>query len=139
MMLLNLMEKVRQTIKSVIERLAGEPASLPIPQADVAFHQLGAKKEITDKQINVDAAAIGLILKSAGYNPLQALALVSKIYGGVTGCLTKSIVVNGVPYTAGDIQNQFFARCNDERLFVKSEIDKITKEMIEQQGHTRMH
>lgn len=131
--------EMRQRIKSLMEKLAGEPASAPVEQANPDFMQITMKKEINDAQIGVDAAALGLILKSAGYTNLQALDLLARMYGGFVSALPKKNMIDGAAMTPSDIQEKFFVKCMDERRVCEEYRAEIISKLFPMPAGAKLH
>lgn len=75
---------------------------------------------VTPDRIQVDSAAILVTLLSSGYEPMEFLALLAKVYGALMSSAPSEIPVEGtsIVLTPNQIRDQFFAKCEDERNYL---------------------
>ncbi len=71
--------------------------------------------------IKLDAAAIIVVLMSAGYDPIAVLALLSRVYGSIMASAPPVIgMKDGKPLTVDKMQEHFFKACVNEREIFQS-------------------
>lgn len=73
----------------------------------------------TDKQILIDSTAITEMLIDAGYEPIESLSLLAKIFGATVGTMPDNMRdQNGTPLTQQDVETNFFFACRTDRKIV---------------------
>lgn len=74
------------------------------------------KKPINREQILIDCVAVTTMLQGAGYDPLDILVLLSKMYGSIIGTLpVDQTDLKGNKVDAKNLETNFFYACRTER------------------------
>lgn len=112
--------QIKMKLTKLIDRIFGKPAEESTGnsiQTVVGNSSLLCKREvIDDRQILIDAVAVDTMLEDAGYNPIQVLKLLTKMYGAIASTVPKDMRdPYGKEITPKILEDNFFISCSYER------------------------
>lgn len=111
----------------LIKELGGKAeAAQKLAEMANAIPSIRNNKTVDTKAVQIDCAALLVLLHTCGYTPLKTLELISKMFGSIIGCMPTHVVdETGKPLTPEMVEAEFLRRCAQERMKYRKINDEL--------------